>query len=109
MMGMNKLTAVRGVAGAALWLLFAQMAHADRSAKFPAELWLSNISEGHATVAYTVAPDGRIEDAVVLEASHPAFGQSALDAMPKRLPWKLNAALPRYESERFVFHRRGSL
>ena len=108
-MDMNKLTALRGVVGAALSLLCMQMAHADRTAKFPADLWLSSISEGYATVAYIVSPDGRIEDAVVLEASHPAFGQGALEAMPKRLPWNRNATLPRYESERFVFRRRGSL
>jgi TonB family protein len=102
---MKKLTAFGGV----LVLLCMQAAHADRTAKFPDELSFSGINEGYATVAWTVAPDGRIEDTIVLEASHAAFGRSALEALPKRLPWKPGAVLPRYESAKFLFKRVGAV
>jgi TonB family protein len=100
---MNRLTAL----GGALALLCMQVAQADLTARFPEELWFTSINEGYATVAWTVAPDGRIEDAVVIAASHPAFAQSALEALPRRLPRDVDSVLPKYDSARFIFHRLG--
>ncbi len=99
---MNRLTTLAGV----LAFVTVHCAYAERSAQFPSELLSTAINEGTATVAWTVAPDGRIEDTVVLEATHPAFARSALEAAPKRLPPDFKASLPRYESVTFVFKRR---
>ncbi|HEX2099420.1 MAG TPA: energy transducer TonB [Candidatus Synoicihabitans sp.] len=37
--------------------------------------------EGKAVVEFTVSPTGNIEDVVVLEATHPAFGEAAKTAV----------------------------
>src|SRR3954471_11506815 len=104
-MRMNKLTALSGM----LALLCVQAAHADHTARFPEELRFTGINEGYAVVGWTVAPDGRIEDTIVLQASHPAFGKTALEALPKRLLWTQGAVLPRYDSAEFIFKQTGSI
>ena len=65
--------------------------------EFPPALRLTHIAEGYALVAWTVLPDGRLDDAVVLEASHAAFGQYALAAIPTQQPADPSGQLPRYE------------
>jgi TonB family protein len=45
--------------------------------RFPLSLRGTEHSAGHAIVALTVDRDGRVDDVVTLEASHPAFGSAA--------------------------------
>jgi TonB family protein len=75
--------------------------------EFPPALRLTHIAEGYALVAWTVLPDGRLDDAVVLEASHAAFGQYALAAIPTQQPADPSGQLPRYEVLRISFKRTG--
>jgi TonB family protein len=75
--------------------------------EFPPTLRLTHITEGYALVAWTVLPDGGLDDAIVLEASHAAFGQSALTAIPKQQVADPSGQLPRYEVLRISFKRAG--
>jgi TonB family protein len=75
---------------------------------FPESLRLTTIRDGYATMMFTVGGDGRVEDAVGLEASHPAF----IDAMRETLSkWRFQSAAgattPRREVFRFDFRRTG--
>jgi TonB family protein len=74
---------------------------------FPVRLRMTPVTQGYATVAYTVGSDGRIIDALTLEATHPAFGDAVLEAMSS---WILepapSASLPRREITEFVFERK---
>ncbi len=45
--------------------------------RFPLSLRGTEHSAGHAIVALTIDPNGRVDDVVTLEASHPAFGTAA--------------------------------
>lgn len=47
---------------------------------YPAALRLSN-TQGEATVEFTIDTTGRVRDAKVVKATHPAFGESAVSAM----------------------------
>lgn len=78
-------------------------------AEFPLELLDTPITTGTATVAWTTQPDGRISDAVVLDASHPAFGDAALQAVPKRLPPTAQTDLPRFEKIDLIFKRKQAI
>jgi TonB family protein len=73
---------------------------------FPVRLRMTPITQGYATVAYTVDADGKIIDALTLEATHPAFGDAVLEAMSS---WILEPApstsLPRREITDFMFER----
>jgi TonB family protein len=75
---------------------------------YPAELQAAAVIDGYATVAFIVEGSGSVSDAVVLEASHVAFGRSVLDALPK---WRFNAtpenSLPKREVIRFDFASKG--
>ena len=74
--------------------------------QFPAELMGTPVTDGYALVAWTIQPDGLVDDALVIETSDRAFGESALRALPRRLLPQRNAdALPRYEMARFMFKR----
>lgn len=77
---------------------------------FPAELAARSILEGHALVAFTVRPDGSIDDAFALDASHPAFGDSAMTAVAQWwLKPALSATTPRRETIRFAFRREDAI
>jgi len=71
---------------------------------YPLELKAASVTDGYATLAFVVRSDGGIDDAVVLEASHPAFGESVLEVLPM---WRFESAaagaLPRREVLRFEF------
>ena len=75
--------------------------------EFPPALRLTHITEGYALVAWTILPDGRLDDAVVLQASHAEFGQSALAAIPTQQSADSSGQLPRYEVLRIFFKRTG--
>jgi len=70
---------------------------------YPMELKGTSIIDGYVTVAFIVLSDGRVDDIVVLEASHRAFGQAAMDVVPA---WRFQSAsdvLPRREVLRLQF------
>ena len=76
---------------------------------FPADLKASAITEGYASVVLLIDADGRIVDAVVLEASHSAFGESVLNALPT---WRFTSknsddSFVRREFLRFEFAAKG--
>jgi TonB family protein len=75
--------------------------------RFPAELMATSVTEGYALVAWTIQPDGRVDDALVVDTSDCAFGESALRALPRRLlPQRDPDAMPRYQMARFLFKRK---
>jgi TonB family protein len=49
---------------------------------FPSALKQTSTIDGYASVVFLIDADGKIVDAVVLEASHPAFGESVLSVLP---------------------------
>jgi TonB family protein len=57
--------------------------------RFPAALAMTPVVDGYATIAFTADPAGQLDDAVILAASHPAFGDSVLDAAQN---WRLASA-----------------
>lgn len=72
---------------------------------YPLELKGTSITDGYATIAFVVRADGMLDDAVVMEASHPAFGEAAMQVLPA---WRFEgtaSALPRREVLRFVFRQ----
>jgi TonB family protein len=75
---------------------------------FPQQLRGSNISDGYATVTFTVSESGHIDDALILEASHVAFAEAVLRVLPN---WLLTPGstqtLPRREVVEFDFKRSG--
>lgn len=48
---------------------------------YPASLASTRVSDGSATVAFTVDREGRVIDALILSATHPAFGETVLNAV----------------------------
>lgn len=81
---------------------------AYRAPAFPAELAAHSVSQGYALVAFTVDAQGHVDDAVALDASHPAFAGAVLDVLDE---WQLQPAesktVPRREIIRFAFSREG--
>lgn len=77
---------------------------------FPAPLRPTAVGEGYAIVAFTVDRGGRVDDAVTLEASHPAFGAAIIEALPA---WVLEPdskeTIPRREVVQFDFKRDGAI
>lgn len=75
---------------------------------FPQSLRVTSVSDGYATLMFTVDAGGRVDDAVATEASHPAFVQAVQDAL---LQWRFvpaaSATVPRREFIRFDFKRTG--
>jgi TonB family protein len=73
---------------------------------YPLELKALNITDGYTSVAFVVRADGSIDDAVVMEASHIAFGAAVMDVLPT---WRFESAaataLPRREILRFMFRQ----
>ena len=82
-----------------------------RKPNFPAELRSSPVTDGYATLAIVIRADGTVDDAVVLEASHPSFGDAVLDVLPN---WRFKSgdsvasnSLPYREVLRFEFSQSG--
>lgn len=83
---------------------------------FPAALAMTPVLKGHATVVFTTDSTGRVNDAVILAASHPSFGDSVLTATQK---WQLNTdpeaaatgslTPARREVLLYEFHRHGAI
>lgn len=75
---------------------------------FPEQLRGSNLSDGYATVTFTVSESGYIDDALTVEASHVAFGEAVLRVLPS---WRMTPdsaqTLPRREVVEFDFRRTG--
>jgi TonB family protein len=82
---------------------------------FPAALAMTPVVDGYATIAFTASPRGQLDDAVIVAASHPAFGESVLTAAQK---WRFTAVSPdtartdpsaRREVMQYQFRRTGAL
>lgn len=77
---------------------------------FPLELRASALLDGHATAAFTVDPEGKVMDVVVLEANHAAFANALTSAIGQ---WQLqpveSSTQPRREVVRFIFMRTGKV
>jgi TonB family protein len=75
---------------------------------FPNRLRATSVTSGYGIVVITVREDGRIEDAVVVEASHSAFAEAILEAAPA---WVFDVAagetMPRREVLHYFFRRSG--
>jgi outer membrane biosynthesis protein TonB len=73
---------------------------------YPLELKALNITDGYTTVAFVIRADGQIDDAVVMEASHIAFGAAVIDVLPS---WRFESSTenspPRREIQRFIFRQ----
>jgi outer membrane biosynthesis protein TonB len=77
---------------------------------FPLEARHGGHSDGHAVAAVTVDADGRVMDAVALEASHPAFATAVETGLREWLFEPLDAATrPRRELVQFEFRSDGTI
>lgn len=79
---------------------------------YPASLSGTRIKDGNATVAFTVDKDGQVVDAIILEASHSAYGEAVLNAVKR---WQLapeaawTSSNQRREMVRYAFNSRLNL
>jgi TonB family protein len=77
---------------------------------FPHVLQLTPITDGYATMMFTIDDDGRVEDSVAIEASHPAFAETMREVFAK---WRFERAesqtTPRRELFTFDFRRTGTV
>lgn len=77
---------------------------------FPASLRLTSITDGYATMMFTVDAEGEVGDAVALEASHPAFVDAVRDALFRwRFQFVESSTVPRREVIQFEFKRTGTI
>lgn len=77
---------------------------------FPESLRLTSIADGYATMMFTIDAEGRVEDAIAVEASHPAFAQTMRDTLAKwRFELQESASVPRREVFQFDFRRTGMI
>jgi TonB family protein len=78
--------------------------------QFPPRLRATSIVDGYAKMMFTVDEHGAVEDAVALEASHPAFEQAVRSALEE---WRFKSAdsptTPRREVIQFEFKRTGHI
>jgi TonB family protein len=75
---------------------------------FPNALRLTAVTDGYALMMFTVDSDGVVEDAVALEASHPAFVSEVGAALSNwRFKPTASATIPRREVIQFDFRRTG--
>ena len=73
--------------------------------RFPDSLRLTSVADGYALMMFTIRPEGEVDDAVAIEASHPAFVDVVKDGLSK---WRFEAAAaPRRELIQFDFRRTG--
>jgi TonB family protein len=71
--------------------------------EFPAALRATGVSTGYAVVAVTIDDDGRVEDAVGIEASDPAFVEAVVAVTPQ---WLLVPGEGDTQPRREVLHYR---
>lgn len=76
--------------------------------RFPESLRLSSITDGYALVMLTIEPAGKVDDAVAIEASHPAFGDTVIEGLSAwRFAESGSSTVPRRELIQFDFRRQG--
>lgn len=78
--------------------------------EFPFQLRATPIASGYSVVVVTIDEAGRVEDAVVIEASDPAFGRAVLDVTPAWIFAPVDSESqtePRREVLNYRFHRSG--
>jgi TonB family protein len=68
---------------------------------FPSRLRATSIGSGYGIVVVTIDEDGRVDDAVVVEASHSAFAEAILEVVPA---WVFDAASAETVPRREVLH-----
>lgn len=77
---------------------------------FPHVLQLTPITDGYATMMFTIDDEGHVEDSVAIEASHPAFAATMREVFAK---WRFERAesstMPRRELFTFDFRRTGTV
>jgi len=77
---------------------------------FPESLRLTSVADGYALVMFTVGRDGAVDDAVAIEASHPAFVGVVQEGLAS---WRFEAmdskTTPRRELIQFDFRRTGQV
>ena len=75
---------------------------------FPESLRLTSVADGYALMLFTIDAKGEVEDAVAIEASHPAFAETVGEGLAK---WRFEPAasqtVPRRELVQFDFRRTG--
>ena len=75
---------------------------------FPESLRLTSITDGYATMLFTIDDDGRVIDSIATEASHLAFEKAMQETLVK---WRFEPAVgnttPRRELIQFDFRRSG--
>jgi TonB family protein len=77
---------------------------------FPETLRLTSIADGYATMMLTIDADGRVDDSIAIEASHPAFAQTMHETLGKwRFARAESATVPRREIFQFDFRRTGMI
>jgi TonB family protein len=77
---------------------------------FPASLRLTSIADGYAKMLLTVDESGDVDDAVAIEASHPAFVDAVREALDAwRFKPAASATVPRRELIQFEFKRTGMI
>jgi TonB family protein len=94
--------------------------HRYQAPEFPFELRATPVASGHSVVVVTIDEVGRVEDAVAIEASDPAFGRAVLAVTPEWIfaPLKppedaseeaatASVPEPRREVLHYRFHRSG--
>ncbi len=94
--------------------------HRYKAPEFPFELRATPVASGHSVVVVTIDEVGRVEDAVAIEASDPAFGRAVIEVTPEWIfaavesPRESEGELPaepapepRREVLHYRFHRSG--
>lgn len=77
---------------------------------FPTSLRLTSIADGYAKMLLTVDERGDVDDAVAIEASHPAFVDAVREALEEwRFKPSESTTVPRRELIRFEFKRTGMI
>jgi len=75
---------------------------------FPETLRLTSVADGYALMLFTIGPGGEVDDAVAIEASHPAFVDAVKDGLAKwRFAASASKTTPRRELIHFDFRRTG--
>jgi outer membrane biosynthesis protein TonB len=75
-----------------------------RAPEFPPQLRATGVASGYSVIAVTIAPDGRVDDALGIEASDQAFIDAVLAVVPE---WLFETVTdPPTEPRREVLHYR---
>jgi TonB family protein len=78
--------------------------------EFPSTLRITSVTDGYATMLFTIDASGEVEDSVAIAASHPAFVAAVREALAN---WRFkpaeSATDPRRELIQFQFKRTGMI